>query len=90
MFFRAFSGRRWSSNSWRRTTSGAFVRRRKEPAANEPSRTFTPKQFDELVTSIPEPYGSMIYVRYTQGLRVSELAGLKWNDIIAIEQVNEV
>jgi len=23
------------------------------------------------------------------GLRVSELAGLKWNDVIAIEQVNE-
>lgn len=31
----------------------------------------------------------MIYVAVYTGLRVSELAGLKWNDVIAIEQVNE-
>jgi len=49
----------------------------------------TPKQFDELVARIPEPYASMIYVAVYTGLRVSELAGLKWNDVITIEQVNE-
>jgi integrase len=49
----------------------------------------TPKQFDELVASIPEPYASMIYVAVYTGLRVSELAGLKWNDVIAIEQASE-
>lgn len=49
----------------------------------------TPKQFDELVARIPEPYASMIYVAVYTGLRVSELAGLKWNDVIAIEQANE-
>jgi integrase len=49
----------------------------------------TPKQFDELAELIPEPYASMIYVAVYTGLRVSELAGLKWNDVIAIEQVSE-
>lgn len=41
----------------------------------------TPKQFDELVAWIPEPYATMVYVAIYTGLRVSELAGLRWNDI---------
>lgn len=41
----------------------------------------TPAQFDELVARIPEPYASMVYVAIYTGLRVSELAGLRWNDI---------
>ena len=41
----------------------------------------TPKQFDTLVELIPEPYASMAYVAIYTGLRVSELAGLRWNDI---------
>jgi len=48
----------------------------------------TPQQFDELVARIPEPYASMIFVAVYTGLRVSELAGLKWNDVHVIEQVN--
>jgi len=48
----------------------------------------TPEQLDELVARISEPYASMIYVAVYTGLRVSELAGLKWNDVIAIEQAN--
>jgi integrase len=41
----------------------------------------TPRQFEELVELIPEPYASMVYVAIYTGLRVSELAGLRWNDI---------
>jgi hypothetical protein len=41
----------------------------------------TPGQFDRLVELISEPYASMAYVAIYTGLRVSELAGLRWNDI---------
>jgi hypothetical protein len=41
----------------------------------------TPQQFEELLTHIQEPYASMIYVAAYTGLRVSELAALKWNDV---------
>jgi integrase len=41
----------------------------------------TPQRFDVLVELIPEPYASMVYVAIYTGLRVSELAGLRWNDI---------
>ena len=41
----------------------------------------TPEQFDKLVELIPEPYASMVFVAIFTGLRVSELAGLKWNDV---------
>jgi integrase len=41
----------------------------------------TLQQFDLLVELIPEPYASMVYVAIYTGLRVSELAGLSWNDI---------
>jgi integrase len=41
----------------------------------------TPEQFDALVNAIPELYATMFYVAVYSGLRVSELIGLKWNDI---------
>jgi len=41
----------------------------------------TPAQFDQLIGRIPEPYASMVYVAIYTGLRVSELAGLRWNDV---------
>jgi integrase len=41
----------------------------------------TPKQFDQLLACIPEPYASMVFVAIYTGLRVSELAGLRWNDV---------
>jgi integrase len=41
----------------------------------------TPEQFDELVNLIPEPYATMVYVAIFTGLRISELAGLKWEDV---------
>ena len=41
----------------------------------------TPPQFEALVALIPEPYATMVYVAIYTGLRVSELAGLRWDDI---------
>ncbi len=41
----------------------------------------TPSQFETLVTMIPEPYATMVYVAIFTGLRVSELAALRWNDL---------
>ena len=41
----------------------------------------TPKQFEALLAMIPEPYATMVYVAIFTGLRVSELAALKWNDL---------
>lgn len=41
----------------------------------------TPAQFDDLIHRIPEPYASMVFVAIYTGLRVSELTGLRWNDV---------
>ena len=41
----------------------------------------TPEQFDKLVALIAEPYATMVYVCVLSGLRVSELIGLKWDDV---------
>lgn len=41
----------------------------------------TPAQFHQLFELIAEPYATMIYVAIYTGLRVSELAGLRWDDI---------
>lgn len=40
-----------------------------------------PEQFDALVARVQEPYATMAYVAIYTGLRVSELIGLRWNDI---------
>lgn len=34
-----------------------------------------------MIANIPEPYASIVYVAIYTGLRVSELAGLRWNDL---------
>jgi integrase len=41
----------------------------------------SPNQVDKLVAIIPEPYATMVYVAIYTGLRISELVGLRWNDI---------
>jgi integrase len=41
----------------------------------------TPEQFDALVNLVAEPYATMIYTCVMAGLRVSELVGLKWEDV---------
>jgi integrase len=43
----------------------------------------TPEQFDALVNLMAEPYATMVYVCVMAGLRVSELIGLKWEDVHA-------
>jgi integrase len=43
----------------------------------------TPEQFNALVSTMPEPYATMVYVCVMAGLRVSELIGLKWDDLKA-------
>jgi integrase len=40
-----------------------------------------PAQFHQLLELIAEPYATMVYVAIYTGLRVSELAGLRWDDI---------
>jgi integrase len=42
----------------------------------------TPEQFELLVNAMAEPYATMVYVCVMSGLRVSELIGLKWNDVL--------
>jgi integrase len=42
-----------------------------------------PVQFKSLVNAMPEPYATMVYVCVMAGLRVSELIGLKWEDLHA-------
>src|ERR1700694_516189 len=39
------------------------------------------QQFNSLIGLIAEPYASMLYVAVYTGLRVSELIGLRWNDV---------
>jgi integrase len=41
----------------------------------------TPEQFHELDNRIAEPYATMVYVAVYTGLRVSELIGLRWDDV---------
>ena len=41
----------------------------------------TPEQFYALVNLMAEPYATMVYVCVFAGLRVSELIGLKWEDV---------
>jgi hypothetical protein len=41
----------------------------------------TPEQFEQLLDLIPEPSASMVFVAVWTGLRVSELIGLKWDDV---------
>ena len=39
------------------------------------------EQCEQLLALIPEPYATMIYVAIWSGLRVSELIGLRWEDV---------
>jgi integrase len=41
----------------------------------------SPEQFEQLLNGIPEPYASMVYVAVWTGLRISELIGLRWEDV---------
>lgn len=41
----------------------------------------SPERLNQLLEVIPEPYATMVYVAIHTGLRVSELPGLRWDDI---------
>ncbi|SRR6266567_331266 len=41
----------------------------------------TPEEFERLINFVDEPYATMISVAVFSGLRVSELVGLKWEDV---------
>src|SRR5499427_6743126 len=41
----------------------------------------TKEQFDQILAEVPEPYATMVYVAVYSRLRVSELIGLRWNDV---------
>ena len=49
-----------------------------------------PEKFAALLSLIPEPYSTMVYVAVYTGLRVSELIGLRWRsvnpDSISVEE----
>jgi integrase len=64
------------------TNPAEGIRLPKEKRAKRKTKPhITPEQFDELVTMIAEPYATMVFVAIYTGLRVSELAALKWNDL---------
>jgi len=46
-----------------------------------PKPTLTPEEFRKLLLLVEEPYASMIYVCVHSALRVSELIGLRWEDV---------
>jgi integrase len=41
----------------------------------------SPTEFDRLLALVEEPYATMIYVAVYSGLRFSELAALRWEDV---------
>jgi integrase len=48
---------------------------------NKQKPHITPEEFERLVNVVDEPYATMICVAVFSGLRVSELVGLKWEDV---------
>jgi integrase len=46
-----------------------------------PKPHITPEEFSRLVGMVAEPYSTMIFTDVFTGLRVSELAGLRWEDV---------
>ena len=47
----------------------------------KPKPHLTPEEFQRLVGVVDEPYATMIFTAVFTGLRVSELVGLKWDDV---------
>ena len=57
------------------------IPRSKAVNRNKQKPHITPEEFDQLVALVDEPYATMIQVAVFSGLRVSELVGLKWEDV---------
>ncbi len=45
----------------------------------KPNITF--QQFEDIISRMQEPYATMVYVAVFSGLRISELIGLRWEDV---------
>jgi len=58
---------------------GVTLPRAKRSNRNKPNITF--EEFDAMIDLIPEPYATMVYTAVYSGLRVSELIGLRLNDV---------
>ena len=48
-----------------------------------PNITF--EQFELILAGMQEPYATMVYVAVFSGLRISELIGLRWEDVLELE-----
>ena len=74
----------------RLNTNPAEKIRLKKRKLNQPKPFIRVDQFYALLELLAEPYGTMTYVGVFTGLRVSELAGLRWRnlgaDSITVEQ----
>jgi integrase len=57
------------------------IPRNKVVNRRKPKPHLTPEEFEHLVALVDEPYSTMIVVAVFSGLRVSELVGLKWEDV---------
>ena len=58
---------------------GVTLPRAKRRNRNKPNISF--EEFDAMIDLIPEPYATMVYTAVYSGLRVSELIGLRLNDV---------
>ena len=63
----------------RNPVDGVQLPRSKRGTRTKPTISF--ERFDSMIDLIPEPYATMVYVAVYSGLRVSELVGLRWNDV---------
>lgn len=57
------------------------IPRSKRVNKRKPQPHITPEEFLRLVELVAEPYSTMIYTAVFTGLRVSELIGLRWEDV---------
>jgi len=48
---------------------------------NQPKPFLRPAQFFDLLGEVREPYATMVYATVFTGLRISELAGLRWRNV---------
>jgi|SRR5579871_1481546 len=62
-------------------TTDAELPRNKVVNRHRPKPKLTPEEFNKLLLLIDEPYATMIYVCLHSALRISELIGLRWEDV---------